>query len=214
MVKVLPVFLSGLLAAGAGVAYSAEQIDFTKHDQNNDALLSPQEWQNVEHLVVGFEEVDLNGDGWVNRTEIHSLLLGMREQRQLRVQPSDNDDARIPAVGQQADTQLGQASFDDFDLDQDGQVSRREAKLQDAPSIANRFVIWDTDGDRLLDRTEFDQAVADLRPYEVSAERPVSDQDVRDDDFAIKDFEMWDSDGDGLLDQLRFERDIAADAVE
>lgn len=213
MVRVTSLILfCGVLTAGA--VHSAEQIDFTKYDRNNDALLDPQEWQDIGHLAVDFEEVDRNNDGWANRAEIHSLLLDMRENGQLRIRAADGDDEQIAATGQQADTRASNIAFEDFDLDNDDRVSRREAKLQDVPSIANRFVLWDTDNDRLLDRNEFDRAVADLEPYEVSAGQPITDEDVRDDEFVITDFEMWDGDGDGLLDRMSFERDIAGETVE
>lgn len=198
------VFMTSLLALGFAMAYAGEivldDLEFARHDENNDGYLDAGEWEQLGHEVA-FEDADLDGDGRVSLGEARAVRIRADDEWDLRVQ----DDAALGAGEQQADTGLSELAFDDLDRDGDGEISREEARQ--APVLVEQFEQWDTNNDGALQAAEFDRALADFEPYQAGEDGEMTEQ-VIDEEIRIRDFEFWDRDGDGLIDRVEFEQGL------
>lgn len=90
---------------------------------------------------------------------------------------------------------FGQTSLEVNDTNDDGQLSKDEyyGLVSDAGNYSN----WDTNGDRLLDETEFDEFGIDSGFDTWDAD---ADGYINDDEFYDGKFEYYDENGDGYWD--------------
>jgi len=145
-------------------------VSFTALDKNDDGMISKQEATRSVDLERRFGELDLNGDGRLDRAEYAAFEIepsgpttaiaeGAEGAGAGAVQsappPTQGGQTPSPAAQRQAQT-----VFQDLDENGDGAIGPQEAAVR--PSLASRFEQYDADGDGHIAGKEFQAYARDF----------------------------------------------------
>ena len=171
-------------------------------DKNSDGFLAKEELP--PFLAGEFKKADGNGDGLLNRAEVALLLQSARQMMAKgALPPKGGVDTIVAALLKQ------------YDSNQDGQISKAEAKNR----LADGFAKLDQNQDGFLDRTELrvvaqlmqdakgGPAVAnptDFAAFDANADGRLTRGEVQGTPWAAR-FADIDTNRDGQLDRFEFE---------